>query len=252
MPSGFEGLLKTLGNRDLITPYFEAGMLADNWPDEYTVRIDSKPYYGLGDGYFHPSTHPLKGERELYYEFHPDYRDLMVWERNSLQRQMTLAMGSALHGVLQTQLEMTGLVTRDDIEVEYINHEHHVRGRIDWIVNHPNGGRVVTEFKTRTHWKFAKQEEPEPSWIAQLNLGLDSQDADLGVLLMAEAGFPYRLREFHVKRDRVLLENVYGKFDRVRAAIAANEPPKYCCGPGDKATIDACPARFQCWLKGQE
>ena len=252
MATGFESLLKTLGNRDLITPYFEAGMLAENWPDEYIIKIDSKPYYGLGDGYFHPSTHALMGERQLFYMFHPATAPLMVFERNSVQRQMTLAMGSALHGVIQTQMEMCRLVTKDDIEVEYVNAAHHVRGRIDWIAHHPNGSVLPVEFKTRTHYKWKFQDEPEPSWIAQLNLGLDSQDADLGVLLMAEAGFPYRLREFHVKRDRALLDSIYAKFDRVRAAIEANEPPKYCCGPGDKEIIEKCPARFQCWLKGQE
>jgi hypothetical protein len=248
MPGGFESLLKALGQRDLITPYFEAGMLADNWPPYYDIRIDSRPYYGAGDGYFHPSTHPMMGERQLYYIFHPDYADELAFERNSVQRQMTLAMGSALHGVIQTQMEMCKLVTREDIEVEYINRAHHVRGRIDWVTNHPSVGRLPVEFKTRTHFKWARQEAPEPSWVAQLNLGLDSQDCDLGVLLMAESGFPYRLREFHIKRDRQLLDGIYEKFDRVREAIRNNEPPRHCCGPGDKKTIDACPARFCCWL----
>lgn len=254
---GMESIIGSLTNQDLILPYFEVGMLADTWPNRYSIEVDSSPYYGLDeegkpDGYFHPSTHPLLGERELYYRFHPDTRDNLVFERNSVQKQMMFAMGSAGHAVLQTQMTMTGLIKDPrwgyDIEREYINEEHHVRGRIDWLCEHPNGTRLVVEFKTRSPWLFKKQKEPETSWVAQLNLGLDAMDEDLGVLLMMEAGYPWTLQEFHVRRDRELLASIYAKFDRVRAAIAANEPPRYCCAPGSKE-MDACPARYSCWLK---
>jgi hypothetical protein len=248
VPTGFEALLGRLADRDLILPYFDAAMMADNWPEKYSIEIDSSPYYGLGDGYFHPSTHALLDERELYLRFHPDTRDKMIWERNSVQRQMTFAMGSALHGVIQTQMAMMKLVKPEDIEVEYINHDHHVRGKIDWIAYLPDGSKVVVEMKTRLSWAFAKQTDLEPSWRAQLNLALDSQDCDLGILLMVESGWPYRMTEFQVKRDHVLLKEIYDKFDRVRAAIAKNEPPRHCCGP-NTAKMKACPARGQCWEK---
>lgn len=247
--TGFEALLGTLAQRHIILPYFEASMMADNWPMSYQVTIDSSPYYGAGDGYFHPSTHALKGERELYYMMHPETAGLMVPEPNSIQRQMAFAMGSALHGVLQTHMEMMNLVRGpQDIEVEYINHEHHLRGRIDWICHLPNGQVLPVEMKTRTVSRFAWQNEPEPSWVAQLNLGMDSQDADLGILLMVEAGYPYRMQEFQIHRDRELLDGIYAKFDRVREAIARNEPPQYCCAP-DSPTMKKCPARNLCWLK---
>lgn len=249
MATGFDAILQRLASRDLILPYFESSMLADNWPESYMVKIDSSPYYGAGDGYFHPSTHALMGERELYYRFHPETRHLMIPEPPSIQRQMAFAMGSALHGVLQTQMEMMNLVRGPgDIEVEYINHEHHLRGRIDWICHLPNGQVLPVEMKTRTVSKFAWQNEPEPSWIAQLNLGMDSQDSDLGILLMVEAGYPYRMTEFQIKRDRELLDGIYAKFDRVRAAVAASTPPTYCCAP-ESQTMKKCPARGQCWLK---
>ena len=251
--TGFDKVLGRLADQDLITPYFEAAVLADNWPLSYNVKIDSSPYYGLDtdgkpDGYFHPSTHPTLGERELYYRFHPDFRDKLAWEPNSVQRQMAFAVGSALHGVVQTQMVMAGLVHPDDIEVEYVNEEHHVRGRIDWMTHHPNGTRLLVELKTRTPRKFAYQTEPEPSWVAQVNLGLDSQDCDLGILLMLEAGYPFRLTEFRIRRDPILLESIYAKFDRVRAAIAANEPPRHCCAP-DSTEMKKCPARGHCWMR---
>ena len=84
--------------------------------------------------------------------------------------------------------------------------------------------------------------------VAQVNLGLDSQDCDLGILLMLEAGYPFRLTEFRIRRDPILLESIYAKFDRVRAAIAANEPPRHCCAP-DSTEMKKCPARGHCWMK---
>ena len=150
MATGFDKVLGRLADQDLITPYFEAAVLADNWPDSYTVRIDSSPYYGLDeegkpDGYFHPSTHPTLGERELYYRFHPATRDKLAYEPNTTERQMAFAVGSAVHGVVQTQMVMAGLVKPEDIEVEYVNKEHNVRGRIDWLANHPNGTRLLVQ-----------------------------------------------------------------------------------------------------------
>lgn len=250
---GMESIIGSLANRDLILPYFEAGLLADTWPASYDIKVDSSPYYGAGDGYFHPSTHPLMGERQLYYLFHPDHQHEMVAERNSVARQMTFAMGSAGHAVLQTQMDMVGLIKdptpiTGDIEREYVNEAHKVRGRIDWIVHHPNGTRIPVEFKTRTRWLARKQMEPEASWVAQLNLGLDAMDEDLGIVLMMEAGHPWTLQEFHVQRDRELIDAIYTKFDRVRVAISQDDPPKYCCSPGSKE-MDACPARHACWLK---
>jgi hypothetical protein len=247
MPVGFEGLLNRIVNKDLILPYFEISMLADKWPDKYHIEVDSSPYYGAGDGYFHPSTHALMGERELYLRFHPDYQHLLVGERKSLKGQMTLAMGSALHAVLQTQMEMAGLIHKDDIEVEYINTDHHVRGRIDWIAHLPNGLICPVEFKTRMSWAFKKQAEPEPEWLAQLNLGMDATGHDFGVLLMLESGFPYQMREFHVRRNPALLEDIYAKFDRVRQAIATDTRPRACCAYNSPQMKD-CAARFACWL----
>ena len=253
MTSGFDKVLGRLADQDLITPYFEAAVLADNWPLSYDIKVDSSPYYGLDadgrpDGFFHPSSHPMLGERELYYRFHPAFRDKLTLEPNTVEKQLAFAVGSAIHAVVQTQMQMAKLVTPEDIEVEYVNEEHNVRGRIDWLAHHPNGTRLLVELKTCNQRKFANQTEPDPSWVAQVNLGLDSQDLDLGILLMLEVGYPYRLTEWRIRRNRELLDNLYAKFDRVREAIARNEPPRHCCAP-DSTTMKACPARFHCWLK---
>lgn len=112
----FKSIFNNLSQGQLVVPWLENALLSDSWPESYDIRIDSGEYYGKGDGYFHPSTHPFMGARELYYRFHPEYRDKIIPERKSLQSHMTLAMGSALHGVIQTQFQMAGMLKPENTE----------------------------------------------------------------------------------------------------------------------------------------
>lgn len=147
--SPYGSILTSLADKDLLLPYFRNAMLAQQWPDSYQVTIDSSPYYGHGDGMFHPSTHALMGARELYYRFHPDHRDKLLHEQRSVQSEMTLAMGSALHGIVQTQFQMAGLIQGpQNCEVEYTIVEHHARGRVDFLVHHPDGCVYPVELKS--------------------------------------------------------------------------------------------------------
>lgn len=250
--SPYGSIFSSLAEKELLVPYFRNAMLAQQWPDSYQVTIDSSPYYGHGDGYFHPSTHGLMGERELYYRFHPDHRDKLIHEQRSVQSEMTLAMGSALHGIIQTQFQMAGIIKDDsDIEVEYIIDEHHVRGRVDFIVHHPNGNTYPVELKTQNSRGFDFQESIKDSWDAQLSMGLHGTGYATGILLVLESGWPYRMKEFRVDRNDDLLSRIFAKFAYVRECIANDTPPEHCC-PLDSVAMKACPARFECWLSGKE
>lgn len=228
-------------------------MLAKNWPDKYSIEIDSSPYYGEGDGYFHPSTHAVDtpyantGARFLYYLYHPEYRDRLVPEKRSIQSEMALAMGSAIHGIIQTQLEMMGMVTEEDIEVEFRNEEHMVRGKLDLRVHHPNRETFPVEIKTQNIYSYPKQKTLKEEWDIQMSLEEDNLGFSWGVLLLVEAGWPYNLRELRHTRNDVLLSTTYQKFDYVRERIAFNRPPKHCCSFGS-TTMKSCPARYVCWL----
>lgn len=247
MASVYDNIFTRMARKEWVTPYLENAVLADSWPDSYTVTIDSSPYYGAGDGYFHPSSHPLMGARQLFYLFHPDYQDRIVHEKRSLTSQMALAMGSALHGVVQTQFQMAGLVGPDDVEVEFVNKEHWVRGRADFIFDHPNGERLPIEFKTMNSRQFGYQEQPKPAWEAQLNLAMDTLGYPFGIVLVMESGFPYRFKEFPIRRNDELLSQIYGKFDSVREAIELGIPPAHCCALGSQE-MKSCVARFNCWM----
>lgn len=256
----FDNILRQLADKQIILPILENQMRADDWPESFTVTVDSSPYYGLNadgspDGYFHPSTHPMRTARQLYYEFHPEHRKSIEHEPFSLQRLMTLSVGTSIHAILQTQMQMTGLVGEDDLEVEYINREHHVRGRADMVVHHPTEGPVMVEIKTRNSRRFDTTTiETMPSWQAQLSLACHNlseqydHDFRYGILLMAESGWPFRLKELRVERNDRLLDEIYRKFDFVRESIAQNTPPPLCCGY-DSPEMRGCHARHACWLR---
>ena len=249
----FKNIFNNLAQRQLVVPWLENALLSDTWPESYNIKIDSGEYYGapggVPDGYFHPSTHSLMGARELYYNFHPDHRGKIIRENRSLQSHMTLAMGSALHGVIQTQFQMAGMLKPENTELEYVNAEHHVRGRIDFVLDpHPSGERVLVEMKTQNSYGFKKQDTIKPSWDAQMSLAMDNTGFDYGILLIMESGWPYSFKEFRVPRNDKLLSEIYSKFDYVRTCIEMNTPPKYCCTLNSKE-MDNCPARYECWLK---
>ncbi len=248
----FESILKGL-DENVVLPYFELAMLKSEWPDSYTVEIDSSPYYGTDDGFFHPSTHAVDteynntGARYLYYLYHPEFKDKLVFERRTIQSELTLAMGSSLHGILQTQLLMMGLTKEEDIEVEYTNRTHWVRGRLDVIVTLPNERRIPVEFKTQNPFANKRQKEIKHEWYAQLSIALDNLGFPWGILLVAQSGWPYEFKEYRVNRNDALLTETYGKFDYVRESIQLGRLPRPCCAL-NSPQMNKCPARYVCWL----
>lgn len=252
-------VLAQLQQEHLVLPYFESAMLADNWPDKYTVDIDSRPYYGLtdpegeahetgpGDGFFHPSTHPLLGKRLLWFMFHPEYAGKLVYEQRTITSMLTLTMGSALHAIVQTQMVMANVLTEADLEVEFVNRVHNVRGRMDMVMDHPVHGRVPVEMKTQNIYSFRKQDEIKPSWDAQLSIGMTELGYDFGVLLLVEAGWPYTMKEFRVRRNDALVSEIYEKQHEVLEYVELDRMPRACCAEGS-ATMKKCPARFVCYM----
>lgn len=252
MPSSpYGSVLASLADKDLLLPYFRNAMLSKKWPENYTVTIDSSPYYGHGDGMFHPSSHALMGARELYYRFHPDHRDSVLYEQRNVQSEMTLAMGSALHGIIQAQFQMAGLIKDEsDCEVEYVIEEHRVRGRADFIVHHPDGNTYPVELKTQNSRGFELQATIKDTWDAQLSMALHGLGYPTGILLVLESGYPYRMKEYRVNRNDVLLSDIFAKFAHVLDCIATSTPPEHCC-PLDSVKMKSCPARYECWQAGQ-
>lgn len=239
-------LMKRLASREILVPHIEQSMLAENWPQSYSVEIDTSPYYGQrtpegehieigsGDGRFHPSSHSLACQRDLYIAFHPQLQHLRPVMRKDLAFYMTVNFGTAIHGLLQTQLEMCGLLVPGSVEWEYDCKDHNVRGRIDAVIQPPNHGEVVLDIKTINSrgFSFLKAHEPKESWDIQVNLGMEHYGADEGLILAVEAGYPWGLKEVPIKRRSYITEPVYEKWERVTEAIQHDDPLRCTCQTG--------------------
>lgn len=240
-------VLKRMERRELIVPMLENELTADEWPDEYIIRVNTKKHTPR-PGYFHPSVHPLMGARELYYRMHPATRDLMVPERRLAKDHMLLSMHVAAHAIVQTKMEMAKIVRPENIEWSYVDEIHKIRGRIDFIVDHPTVGQLVVEMKGQNPYNFRTQNEVKPEWDAQGSLAAVNYGKDHYVLLLFCMGMPFEFKEFYQPVNTALVEETYAKFDYVMDCIARDTPPRHCCSP-DSITMNRCPARFQCWLR---
>jgi hypothetical protein len=149
--------------------------------------------------------------------------------------------------VIQTQLQMVGLLRPENVEKEFLIEEHHVRGRIDAIIDHPNGNQYIGEVKTMMPYLYRNCRKMKPEWCAQLSLQLYSQDMKDGVLILVERGDRMNMREFPYQRDDNLLDEIFDKFDYVRECVENNTPPGHCCGLPDSKEVKKCPCRFVCW-----
>lgn len=240
------GLLDRLGSREILVPHIEQSMLAESWPQSYTVEIDTSPYYGQmtpdgerleigsGDGRYHPSSHALACPRDLYIAFHPKLQHLRPAMRKDLAFYMTVNYGTAIHSLLQTQLGMCGLLVPGTVEWEYDCPEHNVRGRIDAVIQPPNHGEVVLDIKTINSRGFGllQAHQPKESWEVQVNLGMEHYGVDEGLILAVEAGYPWGLKEVPIKRRSYITEKVYEKWELVTDAIQHDDPLRCTCQTG--------------------
>lgn len=244
----FGRMLDEREDRQLILPHIETSIVADNWPDKYTIEIDSEDYYGLtdidglggkggtGDGFAHPTSHTLIPICELWRAFDlsqppPPRRK---WNLNTL---MSMSVGTAIHGILQTQMTMSGLIANPekvtgDIEHEYRDTHKMVRGRIDAIVTLPEGGRryagpkAVVDIKTASSRWYDMTTRLTPSYEIQVLLGMEATDIDLGILLLVEAAYPWRMREMRVRPNPTMLQEFHDRWRYVRQCLERGELPR--------------------------
>lgn len=244
-------LLKRIVDDEIVIPHLERALFSDQWPESYNIKVDlgrHTPPPSGEIGWFYPSTHCLMDQRRLYYEIHPDYRELLPKEKFPMSAIMSMTMGTAAHAIVQTQLQMAGkIASEDDIEVRFRNEERRCRGRLDWILTRSDGTRIPIEMKTQNSRAFSLTKEILPYWECQLQVTMDGLGYNEGVLFVVEMGYPWQMREFRVRRDEKLLDVIYTKWATVLEHVKANIPPQHCCSRGSEE-MDKCRAKSVCWL----
>lgn len=218
-------LLDSLGRGELLVPYLEKSILSDNWPDHYIVEVDSGPYRGLGDKYFHPSSECLPSAKALYEAKAPAYGLGEVKpQHRSMGLEMAASIGKTYHAILQTQLIQAGLAKPENIEREVHNHEVYGRGYVDGIIDHPSGETFLLDIKTKTSSTFMRMSAPQKEWVYQMNAYMHWLGLKRCIILMVQTEYPYRMKEFIIKSTPELLDPVYEKWAWV-THLLENELP---------------------------
>lgn len=232
--------------------YLDAGKL----PDPFVIKVrggtgDRKP-----DGWFHPSTHPLFDERQLYlYLTDPDR-----WEPEpfSYTIKMSALIGSVVHDVVETALADLGylIVPKGTCLACGLRqpsqcHEHGAidpktgtRGHMDGMLKGEG-----FEFKTANPFALANIQNNDiaefrrkwPYYYAQVQEYMRMTGLLSYKVVFWAMGNPWEMREFTVTADPVFQAETERKYLSVRRAVELGQMPEPCCNPGS-AKSKSCPA----------
>lgn len=226
------------------------------------VSVEFKPHpldLVAGDGWFHPSTHPLLDQKQLY-----DYLvcpEDLAEPRVEYMGTLSMMIGTALHGFLQACMVEIGLLQpkyqRCEVcpakakcrEPGVMDERTGARGHMDGRLTLPTyePGSVILELKTtgeggeRKMLQLADDLDNEafkakflPYW-AQAQEYMRISGYRLVVLFMMGLGYPWPMREFHIHYDPHFAGEIQEKYLQVRQAVADQQPPHCHCTSIEKS-----------------
>lgn len=234
--------------------YLEGGKL----PDPFRVNVRGGTGDRAPDGWFHPSTHPMMTERQLYLYL----TDPNSWEPEpfSYTIKMSALVGSMVHDVVETALTdldyliaPKGVCPACGLKQPDECHEHGAvdektgsRGHMDGVLRWGEG----FEFKTAIPWALKNLtnndikafREKWPYYYAQVQEYMRMTGLMSYIVVVWAMGNPWDMREFRIEADPFYQAQIEGKYLSVRRAIELGEMPMPCCAPSS-AQSKSCPAR---------
>lgn len=256
----FRRLLSGANTGEVLVPIIQAYLWNPRFPS-FEIHIEGfKPR--KADGWFHPSSHPLMDERQLYYYLtEPENLLNEVFDPTST---MAVTQGHFWHEVIQMVGTETGFLRTNPEPIPGINPAEwfwsdpktRARGRCDGLTNSELcGEEEVWEFKTMSGQRAKKiprgrVDDPEvqqafrdmaPEYYAQAQeyMRLSGRRRWRAVILSLE--YPFPLREIVLDADPFFQREIAAKYERVIQAAADQRPPSSCCGK-----FKDCPARTLC------
>lgn len=263
--------IRETGRGLILKPILRNYLYDARFPD-FDMRFRNHAMEREPDGWFHPSTHPLWPERQLYhYLAHPE---LMRVERKDYMGALSVTVGRAMHGFIGVCLTDAGVMPAElqrcrscppgggcrapgEVEEPGVQDvEAGERGHMDGLLDlsrlplpGPEYESPVFEFKTTNSAKLRKLADLDldgfratwPEYHAQQMPYQRMSWRRMTVVLVMALGYPWDMREFHVPYDRGLAVGVRDKYLRVRQAVADQRPPRDCCG-----SPRSCPAGLVC------
>jgi hypothetical protein len=202
------------------------------------------------DGWFHPSTHPLWEERQLYY-YVTEGANAKAEPLDPIGIMATTA-GTFWHEFIQHVMLEAGILKEVEVYVE--DSEVMSRGSMDGVLDDE-----AWELKSMNGMKLNKlangaPDSPEvvesfklmvPGYYAQAQEYLRMSGYRTMRFTILEPSYPFTMREVAIPFDHGFALGIRDKYLRVRQAVADQRLPPPCCSPGS-ATARSCFAREVC------
>jgi hypothetical protein len=245
------GTAKGLVIKPLLMDYLLAGRYPKRWTVSFSEDSERAP-----DGWFHPSSAPSMGDRQLYlYMTEPE-----KWEREPVDYvgRMSMFMGSALGDFLRMALEDMGLTIppkgtcvacglqqpQECREHGVIDQDLGARGHMDGILP-----KELFELKSTSGLNLLKVPEMDqvffagkwPKYYRQVHDYMRMSGYRKCRVLFFAIGNPWELKEYLIEYDEATGAEIEAGYRRVRLAQVQEQMPEPCCAPGS-ATARACPA----------
>ena len=263
----FRRTLDQLGSSKLhLIPLIENAVRECAFPDPFTVTFEGYTAQRAPDGWFHPSTHPILDERQLYYYLTaPD-----TWAADPFDYgpRMSVLMGSATHSLFQhVMINIAVLVTPRGISVCCLRphgtgagecDEWGVsdaalrrRGHMDGLLELPGWGCGEGIFDLKTcappvirgvpHNDLVLFKKRWPKYWAQAQeyMALTGKQQVLVLFLAMSEGWD--MREFTIPRDDAYIVSLEAKYRSVLNHVGAGVVPAVACCTGG-APARRCPA----------
>jgi hypothetical protein len=246
----FRAHLKDASRGLLVKPLLTGYLYDAKFPD-FSINFVNHSMNRPPDGWFHPSTHPLWTERQLFwYLTKPDE---MVPEIKDYMGTLAVTLGTAMHGFVQNCLGPRGVGVMTEAEVYCEDAEAGSRGSMDGLLEFQGKAPLGLEFKTSTPLKLRKLDDFDletyrqkwPDYYAQNQEYLRMTGLIGMVVLFMSLSYPFEMREIYVPFDPFFANETRQKYLRVRQAVADQREPDPCCSI--RSTMArACPAREVC------
>lgn len=258
----FAAAIKHVRKGEVVKPQLATFLHEAHFPDNYAVAFVKGDNNRPPDGWFWPSTHPLWSEKALYtWVTDPG---AVPREERAYMNTLSLTMGSAVHGFIETCLEAMGLRPRDlntcqmcppredgtvCREAGFMDSNAGSRGHMDGVLDLTglvSFSRDLEEtsgfeFKTLSSGRRLTQlenlgvsfyRETWPEYYAQNQEYLRLSGLRSMVVLFMLMGYPWTMVELHVPFDPVYSRAQEQKYLRVREAVAAETAPECCHSRG--------------------
>lgn len=258
MSRGFAKVIDQTKAGLIVSPRLEA-VLHDPAFKGFTVKVEGFEGRREPDDWFHPSTHPLWEERQLFYYLTEPKK--VIPEVFGREGALAVTIGSVVHDGTQHIALQHGLLKsfpncpcpedHNDAEVMLVDEEVGTRGHSDGVWAETGDGvelktahSAIVDSLNKTEFgpeRLERFREKKPAYYAQAQEYLRMSGRERMLVVFISTQYPYLMAEVHVPFDRKFAYGIREKYLRVRQAVRDGRVPNGCCGG-----LKACPVRTLC------